>query len=227
MHGKAILFRDYETAAKIMAADRPGRCKALGRQVANFDEAKWKRHRMELVMALVSCKFTQLPDLRAAQLETTGSTLVEASSWDRIWGIGMNATEAGKMLPARWKGQNLLGRSLTELRERIMAGDIPASGLTQKLPPAEASPPARWKGRNLLGRSLTELRERIMAGDIPASGLTQKLPPAEASTGVKQGTSRGGGSAAGAQPVGKRGKPLRKVGKLRQAWKKQKRSAAV
>eukprot|EP00873_Tetraselmis_striata_P005887 jgi/Tetstr1/426151/TSEL_016478.t1 len=185
MASKAILFGDYDTAAKIVAADKPGRCKALGRQVANFDDAKWKRHRMELVMALLSCKFTQLPDLRAALLETTGSTLVEASSWDRIWGIGMNATEAGKMLPARWKGQNLLGRSLTELRERIMAGDI------------------------------------------PASGLTHKLPPAEVSTGVKQGTCRGGGSAAVAPPVGKRSMPLSKVGNPRHAWKKQNRSAAM
>ena len=119
MHGKALLFRDTETAAKILAADHPRDHKALGRKVTPFDDAAWKREREAIVRAGNHAKFTQNPALLELLLATKGTTLVEASPYDKIWGIGLAASDPRAQDPKQWKGQNLLGKILTELRDSI------------------------------------------------------------------------------------------------------------
>jgi ribA/ribD-fused uncharacterized protein len=119
MHGKAVLFGDAETASKILAADHPRQHKAFGRQVRSFDDFVWKREREAIVMAGSRAKFTQNTELRDLLLATRGTTLVEASPYDRIWGIGLDATDPRALDPAAWRGQNLLGKILTALREEL------------------------------------------------------------------------------------------------------------
>ena len=120
MHGKALLFKDTETAAKILAAAHPRQHKALGRKVTPFDDAVWKREREGIVRAGSRAKFTQNAELLDKLLATAGTTLVEASPYDKIWGIGLAATDARAKDPAQWKGQNLLGKILTELRDELL-----------------------------------------------------------------------------------------------------------
>ncbi len=122
MHGKALLFGDAAVAAKILAASHPREHKALGRKVKNFDDAAWKREREAIVLAGNRAKFTQNPALRELLLATRGTTLVEASPYDRIWGIGLAATDPRAQDPATWRGQNLLGKLLTQLRDELLAG---------------------------------------------------------------------------------------------------------
>src|SRR5215471_14062727 len=87
MWGKAQLFDDAEVGAEILAADHPKKHKALGRKVRNFVDATWKRERERIVLAGSRAKFTQNAELEAVLLATKGTTLVEASPYDRIWGI--------------------------------------------------------------------------------------------------------------------------------------------
>ena len=121
MHGKAVLFGDAEVAAKILAADHPRDHKALGRKVKNFDDKIWKREREQIVMAGNRAKFTQNKELEKLLLDTRGTTLVEASPYDKIWGIGLAASDPRAQDPSQWKGQNLLGKILTALREELIA----------------------------------------------------------------------------------------------------------
>jgi ribA/ribD-fused uncharacterized protein len=121
MHGKALLFSDAETAEKILAADHPRQHKALGRKVTPFDDEIWRREREHIVMAGSRAKFTQDAELRALLLATASTTLVEASPYDRIWGIGLAATDPRAQDPATWRGQNLLGVILTRLRDELLA----------------------------------------------------------------------------------------------------------
>ncbi len=121
MHGKALLFDDAEAAAQILAATHPGEHKALGRKVKRFDDTLWKRAREAIVMDGNRAKFTQNPELREVLLATKGTTLVEASPYDKIWGIGLAATDPRAADPTLWKGQNLLGKILTAVRDELAA----------------------------------------------------------------------------------------------------------
>jgi ribA/ribD-fused uncharacterized protein len=122
MYGKAALFGDAEIGAEILAAAAPRQHKALGRKVRNFNDAIWKAHREPIVADGSRAKFTQNPELRHALLETAGTELVEASPFDRIWGIGLAATDPRAENPSQWRGQNLLGKILTRLRDELLAG---------------------------------------------------------------------------------------------------------
>ena len=121
MYGKAVLFSDAEVAAQILEATAPRQHKALGRKVRNFDDATWNAHRERIVGDGSRAKFTQNPELRQTLLETAGTELVEASPFDRIWGIGLAATDRRAEDPSQWRGQNLLGKILTRLREELLA----------------------------------------------------------------------------------------------------------
>ncbi|HEX5063193.1 MAG TPA: NADAR family protein [Kofleriaceae bacterium] len=121
MHGKAVLFGDAAIAAEILAADHPRTHKALGRKVKDFDGAVWERERMRIIKDGNRAKFTQNPELLAKLLATKGTLMVEASPFDRIWGIGLGANDPRAKDPKQWKGKNLLGYVLTELRDELLA----------------------------------------------------------------------------------------------------------
>jgi ribA/ribD-fused uncharacterized protein len=119
MWRKARLFDDEAKAAQILAARSPAQAKALGRQVAHFDEAAWAHHRWDIVVAGSVAKFGRDPGLREYLLATGRRVLVEASPMDRIWGIGLAADSDRAASPDTWRGPNLLGFALMEARERI------------------------------------------------------------------------------------------------------------
>jgi ribA/ribD-fused uncharacterized protein len=125
MHGKALLFGDAEIAAEVLAADHPRTHKALGRKVRSFDGAVWERERERIVMAGNRAKFTQDEALHAALVATAGTTLVEASPFDRIWGVGLAESNPNIHDRSKWRGKNLLGQILTRLRDDLLSA--PAS----------------------------------------------------------------------------------------------------
>lgn len=122
MYGKAVLFRDIPVAIEIMNTDDPKVQKALGRKVKNFDPQIWDRYKRTIVYQANHAKFTQNPTLLKALLDTRGTTLVEASPYDRVWGIGLAEHDPLALNRETWKGQNLLGEILTELREDLIKG---------------------------------------------------------------------------------------------------------
>lgn len=121
MAGKARLFGDAAIAARILASDDPAEAKALGRKIAGFDETRWVEHRYALVVAGNLAKFEQNPALGAFLLATGERVLVEASPVDAIWGIGLAADHADATRPERWRGLNLLGFALMDVRARLAA----------------------------------------------------------------------------------------------------------
>jgi ribA/ribD-fused uncharacterized protein len=119
MAGKARLFGDTDVAGQIMATSEPGAAKALGRQVAGFDEQTWADHRYRIVVDANTAKFGQDPFLRDYLAATVGRVLVEASPRDRIWGIGLSAGDERASRPSQWRGLNLLGFALMEARAAL------------------------------------------------------------------------------------------------------------
>lgn len=119
MAEKARLFKDNETLEKIMNATHPADHKKLGREVKNFDLGKWNAVAKDIVYKGNFAKFMQNEDLKVALLATTGTTLVEASPYDRIWGIGMDNNNPDVNDRTKWRGTNWLGEVLTKVRNDI------------------------------------------------------------------------------------------------------------
>ena len=87
---------------------------------------------MQVLVDLTSLlQFGQNPDLLEELKATQGTTLVEASPFDRVWGIGLSATNPKAANRSSWRGANLLGQILTSVREELMGtrgatpGDTP------------------------------------------------------------------------------------------------------
>ncbi|WP_394613642.1 NADAR family protein [Lentzea sp. JNUCC 0626] len=121
MWRKALLFDDADIARRVLAARTPAEAKSLGRQVAGFSDAAWVSARMEIVVAANLAKFGQDPALRTYLLGTGSRVLVEASPQDRVWGIGLVATDPRASDPSQWLGLNLLGEALMEVRSKLAA----------------------------------------------------------------------------------------------------------
>ena len=108
-----------EIAEKIMAASDFGEIKALGRQVRNYDDRIWSGIRQIVVYEGLVEKFRQNPDLKEQLLATGDALLAECAFNDRIWAIGLTMQDANRLNIEKWRGQNLLGFSLMQVREKL------------------------------------------------------------------------------------------------------------
>lgn len=120
MHRKALLFGDRERAERILCAPDPAEAKAHGRSVRGFSETVWREHRSRICIAGNYAKFSQCTPLREFLLHTNPRVLVEASPVDLVWGIGLSAEHEHASDPLKWRGQNLLGFALMEVRDRLV-----------------------------------------------------------------------------------------------------------
>lgn len=116
---KARLFNDKKIEEKIMASNSPKKIKELGRRVKGFDEETWNEHKYNFVLRGNYCKFIQNPNLLTYLHSTNKKIIVEASPFDKVWGIGMKETDIGSGTPSNWNGENLLGFALMEVRDNI------------------------------------------------------------------------------------------------------------
>ncbi len=120
MAEKARLFGDNEITLKIAAAKNPGEAKKYGREVKKFNEQIWIKNRFAIVVNGNKAKFSQNQDLKQFLLNTKDRVLVEASPVDKIWGIGLASDDPVIEDPNHWKGLNLLGYALMEVRDLII-----------------------------------------------------------------------------------------------------------
>ena len=119
MAEKARLFGDNSTWEKILAVGHPRAAKQLGREVRDFNEEIWNQHRYAIVVRGNEAKFAQNVALKSFLLTTKNRILVEASPVDRIWGIGLAADDPQVENPEKWKGLNLLGFALMQVRAQL------------------------------------------------------------------------------------------------------------
>ncbi|MFA6117379.1 MAG: NADAR family protein [Sphingomonas sp.] len=129
MAEKARLFRDEDVRQQIMATADPRDQKALGRKVRFFDADRWNAVARAIVYRGNRAKFTTHRDLLTVLLDTEGTTIVEASPLDTIWGIGLAADSPDAHDRTKWRGTNWLGEVLTRLRDTLIeeqrGGGIP------------------------------------------------------------------------------------------------------
>lgn len=119
MAEKARLFGDKEIEEKIMSSNNPKEIKGLGRKVKGFDEKIWNNIKYSIVVNGNYNKFMQNEKLKTFLLSTEDKILVEASPYDNVWGIQMSENDANIKNPELWRGENLLGFALMEVRNEI------------------------------------------------------------------------------------------------------------
>ena len=122
MYMKAIIFGDYEIAEKILATKDPKKAKELGRIVRNYDDKVWNDMRYKIMVDANKAKYSQNEDLKKliTSDEFKGKGFVEASPVDKVWGIRLGENDPLADDEKNWKGQNLLGKALDEVREWLL-----------------------------------------------------------------------------------------------------------
>ena len=123
MFYKAFFFCDTETMDKICFHSNnkyhPLGVKDLGRLVKKYDDKAWGCVRFGYMVYVNYLKFSQNADFKKLLLDTGDRILVEASPVDKIWGVGLEEKDDLILNEKNWKGQNLLGKALMEVRSKI------------------------------------------------------------------------------------------------------------
>ncbi len=110
----AMMFKDEEAHRRIMKSGDPAQMKRI--PIKNFDPQLWSNSCLETMEEGLYSKFDQNPNLRDKLLQTAPTMLVEASPYDRFWGIGHSMNDPKVNDNENW-GLNHLGKLLVKIRQ--------------------------------------------------------------------------------------------------------------
>lgn len=79
---------------------------------------EWEKERRDILFAGLLAKFAQNDDLRSYLLSSENRVLGEASK-NQAWGIGLTLADNRRLNPRFWKGENLQGKTLMDVRSFI------------------------------------------------------------------------------------------------------------
>lgn len=113
---KALQF-DPSKVDLIASVRHPQDAKSIGREIRNYNDRIWSAKRYHAMVQVLEAKFAD-PELRQILLATGDRIIVEASPYDRIWGVGLSENN-DDLYKGNWKGQNLLGKALMEVRDKL------------------------------------------------------------------------------------------------------------
>ena len=83
----------------------------------HFDPAVWQDECETTVFRGNLAKFSQNEEMRVALEHTGARRIAEASPLDKVWGIGLDASDPRAASPKSWCGLNLSGHALERTRE--------------------------------------------------------------------------------------------------------------
>ena len=115
-------FNDQDNLQKIMIAESPDDISYKVENVpgdTEVNETKWNDLTKQLLYDVNIIKFNQYPELAARLLETKNATLGAYIPDDNLIGIGLSIDNIQAKNPVNWTGQNLLGKALMDIRQKI------------------------------------------------------------------------------------------------------------
>jgi ribA/ribD-fused uncharacterized protein len=116
---KALLFKANDIAKQVMSASSPGEMKRLTSRIPYFDRKVWEDKVPEICYAALKNKFSQNPKLANILTSTGKKILVEASPYDKLWGIGFAKEEKNLLQKKSSWGKNLQGGTLMRIRNEL------------------------------------------------------------------------------------------------------------
>lgn len=155
-------FNDEQNLQRIMTAESPQEITYQLSDVpgeADANEPKWNDLTKRLLYDINIVKFNQYPELAGRLLETKNAQLGAYIPDDNLLGIGISLDNVQSLNPVNWTGQNLLGKALMDIRQKIRSDQEMAAQQAA----AEAKPVPR--------------RKRPVAAPQPPSTV---VPPPEA-----------------------------------------------
>jgi ribA/ribD-fused uncharacterized protein len=118
----AKAFNDQEGLQRIMLAETPEEVVYKLDNVpgdSDANETKWNDTTKQLIYDVNIAKFNQYPELAARLLETKTAMLGAYVPDDTLIGIGISLDSVQSKNPINWTGQNLLGKALMDIRDKL------------------------------------------------------------------------------------------------------------
>ena len=112
----AKTFEDHDIMQQVQDTHDPIEVKHLGKRIQNFKMEIWRKKVDAVLQEGLYAKFDQNQELKAALLNTGHSTIVEANPHDQMYGVGLSLRDNRVFDPEQWRGENLMGRALMQVR---------------------------------------------------------------------------------------------------------------
>lgn len=119
MYRKCILFDDRPSAVAVLETHNPAEQQAIGQNASGFVGTVWNGMKQLIAYRGIMAKFSQNDDLKKQLLATGDAYLVECAFTDKIWACGIRLNENERFDISKWKGQNILGFTLMEVRAAL------------------------------------------------------------------------------------------------------------
>lgn len=120
---KAAAMGDTDMYVRFSDTESPADAKRLGRAVSNFNKSLWDKVVCSVAYDVLYEKFSQ-NHLAGRKPKSTGQDiLVEASKSDYTWGAGMAIDDPDIVHPRKWKGSNILGWALMQVRSTLIGSN--------------------------------------------------------------------------------------------------------
>lgn len=118
---KAYNFGDSAAAQKVRETTDPREMKRIGENIHNYDHQEWLNTMNEVVFKALKAKFT---DERAHgakdYLLSTGNRVIGEASRNTHWGTGLHVSDQNALKTDEWKGKNIIGKMLMNIRNEIL-----------------------------------------------------------------------------------------------------------
>jgi len=114
---QATVFGDDEGFRRIMDAETPAEVSYSRNDAKKATEEDWAMTTKRKLYDIQEAKFRQYPELQSRLLSTGEAILAAYLPGDTLLGIGISTDDVRAKNPIHWRGQNLLGTALMELRQ--------------------------------------------------------------------------------------------------------------
>jgi ribA/ribD-fused uncharacterized protein len=118
----AKTFNDEDNLQKIMTAESANDIEYSLTDVSgdqDINETKWNSRLAELLFDINYNKFSQNPELAQKLIQTKLAKIGYYKEGDNLLGIGISLDNPDVKKPSKWSGQNLLGKTLQQIRNRL------------------------------------------------------------------------------------------------------------
>lgn len=120
VYRKCMCFGDAQSAELVMAEQDPAKRRAIGRALPGFRDIVWDGQKQVIAYQAHLARFRQNETLRLQLLNTGDAILVKCGQQDTVWGCGLGINQPERLDMNHWRGGNLLGFTLMEVRETLL-----------------------------------------------------------------------------------------------------------